>query len=126
MRKSPYRNYVKKDLSADGEVLYFMTIGESSKMYELCKRIEELPFYSDLKILRHPSPRYPGNDFVKIYDKRATKNNMIEYLKEFTGLEKTLTFGSIEGKYDVLIRSGQEDVVAQTLEKVYEPTVISL
>ncbi len=125
MRRSPYRNYVKKDLSEGGEVLYFMTIGESGEMAKLCEALASLPFYSELKILRYPAARYPGNDFVKIYDKRATKDNMIAYLKEITGLQKTLTFGSIEGKYDVLIRSGQEDVVAHTLERVYEPTIFA-
>lgn len=46
---------------------------------------------------------------------------MIAYLKQQTGLEKTVTFGSIEGKYDVLVKEYDHDKVVRTLKKMHEP-----
>ena len=48
---------------------------------------------------------------------------MIEYLKNITGLKRTVTFGSIEGKYDVYITEYSHDKVVRTLKKLYEPPV---
>ena len=46
---------------------------------------------------------------MKIYNENAVRENMIAYLKQQTGLEKTVTFGSIEGKYDVLVKEYDHD-----------------
>jgi hypothetical protein len=59
--------------------------------------------------------------YLKIYDKKATIENMIERLKQETGLQKTITFGSREGAYDIVVRKNDSRKVVKTLEKVYEP-----
>ena len=46
---------------------------------------------------------------------------MAMYLKEKTGLRKTLTFGSIQGKYDIVVKNNDGNQVVRTLERVYEP-----
>ena len=51
----------------------------------------------------------------------TTRENMIAYLKKETGLEKTVTFGSIEGKYDVVVSEYDQNKVVKTLKKMYEP-----
>jgi hypothetical protein len=38
-----------------------------------------------------------------------------------TGVEKTVTFGSIEGRYDILVRPGDMNYVVHMLKKLYEP-----
>ena len=58
---------------------------------------------------------------IKIYNENATRENMIAYLKKETGLEKTVTFGSIEGKYDVVVSEYDQNKVVKTLKKMYEP-----
>jgi len=45
---------------------------------------------------------------------------MTEYLKAMLDLKKTVTFGSIEGKYDIVIRSGDSNRVVRELKKRYE------
>jgi hypothetical protein len=46
---------------------------------------------------------------------------MIERLKQETGLQKTITFGSREGAYDIVVRKNDSRKVVKTLGKVYEP-----
>jgi len=121
LRKSVHRNLVQRDLSADGEVLYFMSFGEKALMDTVFEQLKALPCYDNLKILYYPSTDYPGQMYIKIYDRSATRDNMMQYLKEYTGLEKTLTFGSLEGRYDVVVHPKETDIVARTLERVYEP-----
>lgn len=74
-----------------------------------------------MKVLYYPSTNYPGYMYLKIYDKMATREHMAMYLREKTGLEKTLTFGSIEGKYDIVVENNDGNQVVRTLERVYEP-----
>lgn len=121
LHRSPYRNFVNKDLSRDGDILYYMAVGEETWMDQVYAKLQSETFFEQLKILYYPSSSYPGQMYLKIYDKNARKENMISYLKKYTKAKRTLTFGSIEGKYDITVHSNETNVVAHTLEKVYEP-----
>lgn len=121
LRQSPYRNFVKKDLSEEGEVLYFMSVGEKEKMDSLYHALTQKAYFDKLKILYYSSTTYEGQMYLKIYNCNATKENMIEYLKKFTNVRKTTTFGSIEGKYDITIHRNEHDEVVRILKKMYEP-----
>lgn len=46
---------------------------------------------------------------------------MVEYLKKETGLQNTVTFGSIPGKYDIFIPEHNHNKVVRTLKRMYEP-----
>lgn len=78
-----------------------------------------------LKILHYSSQDYPGYSYMKIYNQNASRQNMLEYLKEMTGLTKTITFGSLEHTYDVTVKSGEADKVAKTLKNMYERPIWS-
>lgn len=121
LRKSPYRNFVRRDLSGDGDVLYFMAVGDEEEMDKVYEALKEEAFAAELKVQYYASTSYPGQMYMKIYDKDATRENMMEDLKGYLGIEKTLTFGSISGKYDIVVKAGDGNVVARTLERVYEP-----
>ena len=58
---------------------------------------------------------------MKIYNKNATKENMIKYLKLLTGLDNVVTFGTIPGQYDVLIHNNDANEVVKKVRKMYEP-----
>lgn len=66
---------------------------------------------------------YKGYAYIKIYEKNASRESMLDYLKNVTGLTKTITFGSIEGKYDVVIDKYDNNKVAHTLKRMYEPYI---
>lgn len=46
---------------------------------------------------------------------------MIQYLQKMTGLSQIITFGTIPGRYDILVSPGDTNRVVHMLKKLYEP-----
>lgn len=61
-----------------------------------------------------------GYTYIKIYSKNASKRNMIEKLKKYVGAERVVTFGSVEGEYDIFIDDDGGNSAVKTLKKLYE------
>ena len=72
-------------------------------------------------MLKYKSQDYEGYSYLKIYYKNATKENMIHYLKERTNLSNVVTFGSIKGRYDIVVEPGDTNKMVHMLKKLYEP-----
>lgn len=125
MRRSPYRNYVKSETLSLEDVVYFMLLYPEQIIEEFYQLLEEKGILNKLKVLKYASMDYPGYAYIKIYNKNATRENMSWYLKEMLGLEKTITFGSIEGQYDVVVGQGDTNKVVHELKKRYEPIGMS-
>ncbi|MGN0395225.1 MAG: HAD family hydrolase, partial [Coprococcus sp.] len=123
LSESPYRNYTTRNIMHECKCIYFMIVQEK----EICKKIYDLlvkdEIGSHVKIMMYDSVDYKGYSYIKIYDRNASRESMLDYLKQDTGLTKTITFGSIEGKYDVVIDKFDNNKVAHTLKKMYEPPV---
>lgn len=122
MRRSPYRNYVNRELPRDASITYLMTIAETKYIHYLYESMIVLGWGELYKIVSYPSIEYEGYSYIKIYHRDAAKENMISYLKDMLGLEKVITFGSVEGAYDVIIHQNYNSVV-KTLHSLYEPIV---
>lgn len=121
MRKSPYRNYVKSDKPPLDSVIYFMLLYPRKVMEDFYDLLDEHGLLSRLKVLMYDSTDYPGYTYIKIYNKNASKENMTEYLKRQLNIETTVTFGSIEGRYDVLVTPGDTNTVVREIQKRFEP-----
>lgn len=121
MRRSPYRNYVKSETLNSEDVVYFMLLYPKQTIEAFYQVLEENEILDRLKVLKYDSLDYPGYAYIKIYNKNATRENMSWYLKEMLGLEKTITFGSVEGRYDVVVGPGDSNKVVHELKKKYEP-----
>lgn len=121
MRRSPYRNYVKSETLDSEDVVYFMLLYPKQIIEAFYQVLWENGILDKLKVLKYDSQDYPGYAYIKIYNKNATRENMSWYLKEMLGLEKTITFGSIEGRYDVVVEPGDTNKVVHELKKKYEP-----
>lgn len=120
MRKSPYRNYIKRPLPENENVVYFMVIDKTERIETLYADMMKEKFCQTLKVIKHLSTECEGCSLLKIYNKNASKENMIDYLKTRLGIEKTVTFGTIEGKYTYLIQPGDFNRVVKYMKKVYE------
>ena len=62
--------------------------------------------------------------FVQIIEDNkgiSTKEGMIEYLKSQLNVKKTITFGTIPGRYDYVVKEGNTNEVVHTLKKLFEP-----
>ncbi len=121
MRKSPYRNYMKmSDIDFQG-VVYFMMVYPDKDIEKIYQTLDGEGILEGLKVLKYASEEYPGYSYIKIYNKNAIRENMNRYLLEMTEASSMVTFGSIPGKCDVVIRPGDENGVVRELKKRYEP-----
>lgn len=120
LRKSPFRNYVKRPLPAGEDVTYFMLLDREEKIAAFYEKLKEEGFDKELRIVTYLSDDYSGYAYIKIYNQNATKENMIMYLKQLTGVEHVVTFGTIPGQYDVCINTEDANKVVREVRKRYE------
>lgn len=125
-RKSPYRNYVKVEHPICSNVVYFLVIEKKEKTEQLYQQLMEQEWVSDSRIVLADSMNYPGYAHIKIYHKQATREHMLQNLEALLDIEKTVTFGSIEGKYDVFIANSDRNIMVKELKKRYEPVDFKL
>lgn len=125
-RKSPYRNYVKVEHPICSNVVYFLVIEKKEKTEQLYQQLMEQDWMSDFRIVLADSMNYPGYAHIKIYHKQATREHMLQNLEALLDIEKTVTFGSIEGKYDVFIANSDRNIMVKELKKRYEPVDFKL
>ena len=97
-----------------------MVIDKTERIERLYADMMQEEFCKNLKVITHPATECEGCSLLKIYNKNASKENMIDYLKSQLGIEKTVTFGTIEGKYTHLIRPGDFNRVVKWMKKEYE------
>lgn len=123
LKISPFRNYVKRPLPYDENVAYFMILDREHKVNKFMKRLKKEGMFDSLRIITYPSDDYPGYSYIKIYNKNASRENMIKYLLDMSGLEKIVTFGSIKDQYDVYVDVNEDGAnrVVKEIQKRYEP-----
>lgn len=121
LRKSPYRNYVNRPVPETEAVVYFMLLYPREVIEEFYKVLEREDILLYYKVLKYDSTDYPGYAYIKIYNRNASREHMIRYLQQALGIQKTVTFGSIPGKYDVPVEDSDTGSMLHTLKRLYEP-----
>lgn len=121
LRSSPYRNYVMRSLPDDEGVVYFMILDRTDKILQFYQKLKDEEIMEHLRVVMYDSTDYQGYSYIKIYNKNATKENMILYLKEHAAIEDVITFGTIKGQYDVYIETSDANKVVREVRKRYEP-----
>ena len=119
--RSPHRNYVQKTQSVYENVVYLYLLDKKEIMEKLYWELMEQVWIDSYRVEFHDPIRYPGCANIKIYIKDATRENMLRNLKALLNLDKVITFGSVEGRYDVCIEDTGKDEMVKTLKKLYEP-----
>lgn len=93
---------------------------KKERIEQLYVLLKKKGFVPNLKIVKYASDRYQGYDCIKIYNKNASKQNMMKYLKSMMGVEKTITFGTIPGQYDVVVRLGDSNKIVHKMKRYFE------
>ena len=73
-----------------------------------------------LKITVSDSSEYEGYTYLKIYNRNASKKNMIDYLLQMTDVKSVSTFGTIPGQYTHLITPGDSNTVVRMIKHDFE------
>ena len=121
LRSSPYRNYIKRPLPKDEDVVYFMLIDEKDKMQRIYDALMKEDFARELKVLFYDSTDYAGKAYIKIYNYNASKEHMLEYLKRKLEIQRTVTFGTIPNRYDYTIMPGDSNNLIRQIKNIFEP-----
>lgn len=121
LRTSPYRNYVKRPLPQGEQVVYFMLVDRRKKLEVVYDELIKQSFCEKLKILFYDSTEYEGYAYIKIYNHNATRENMLNYLKQFVEADEIITFGTIKERYTHYIEPGDSNKVVKIMKKEYEP-----
>ncbi len=117
-RHSPYRNYIRSSFRHNDEkVLYLTVLAEKSKISVLENKLKS-ELGDSVRITVNTS-EYENFLYLKVLSIKASKHEMMKKLKEHTGIEKIVTFGSIKGEYDVYINDGGGNATIKKLKKLY-------
>ncbi len=123
-RTSLYRNFIKGSSGSEAESLCIMCIHKQEHITKIYQRIKKLSIARNIRMVQMNSKEYPGYAYLKIYHKDATKQNMLSELKKLTGFEETVTFGTIPGRYDIVIQDSNQNMVVKKMKQIYEPFIL--
>ena len=120
LRHSPYRNYICRPYPENESIVYFMIIDAREKIEKIYAAIKENHLFRAFKVVKEES-KMQGAMMLKIFNHNASKENMIEYLKNKMDVAEVVTFGTVEGRYSHCIQPGEFDRVIQIMKGEYEP-----
>ena len=83
--------------------------------------MKKLGYIDKFKILKYSSDDYPGYSYIKIYNKKAIKENMIKYIKELTNADDIITFESTEEGKSIKTNKNESNEIVKRLKRIYEP-----
>lgn len=97
-----------------------MLLDKQKKIESLYNILLQKGFSEYLKIVEYDSYNYKGYSYIKIFNKNATKENMTEYLKEYIGINKVVTLGTIPNTYDVTVDAENANQAVKCIKNLYE------
>ncbi len=120
LKASPYRNYINRPFPGDENVVYFMLLDLTEKINSFYNYLLESNYDKKLKIVSYESDQYPGYSYIKIYNKNASKDNMLMYLKNKYDIDNCFTIGTVEGKYDMVVAGNSFNEMVKRVRRKYE------
>ena len=120
LRTSPYRNYVSREYYRDCPILYLMGIDRTERVQALYDALGEAGLLDQVKVRFYPAAEYPGYSYLKIYERSASREAMLDRLKQELGISRSVVVTTQEGCGDVIVRGGVNQA-AKRLERLYEP-----
>lgn len=123
-KSSPYSNYIHSSFrkSDENEIILCITVLAADNDAEFLGNVIEEHLSGRVRKTFTKS-EFSGFTYFKIYSPAVSKKRMIEKLKNITGSERTVTFGSIKGEYDVYIEDGGGNATIKKLKKIYRKSI---
>ena len=98
-----------------------MTIDKSEKIDEIHKELELKGYVNRFKVLKYPSEDFKGYSYIKIYNKKANKENMIDEIRKMINVDKIIRFETTQESTGVIIGKNDSNEMVKNLKKIYEP-----
>lgn len=122
--RSPYRNYVKRRLPEQEEVVYFLSVETKSRVEAAYQRFREQGLEEEYRFVISESKDDPDYAYMKIYRKDVNREHMRRKLLEMLHLETSIMLGSVAGACDVLIEDSDKNEMVKQLKRAFEPVGI--
>lgn len=119
--RSPYRNYVKRRLPEQEEVVYFLSVETKSRVEAAYQRFREQGLEEEYRFVISESEDDPDYVYMKIYRKDVNREHMRRKLLEMLHLETSIMLGSVAGACDVLIEDSDKNEMVKQLKRAFEP-----
>ena len=75
----------------------------------------------NFKVLKYESEDFPGHSYIKLYNKNANKENMINEIKSIINVDKTIRFETVKEENSIVISGNYSNEMVKSLKKLYEP-----
>lgn len=75
----------------------------------------------NFKVLKYESEDFPGYSYIKVYNKNANKENMINEIKSIINVDKIIRFETTQESTGVIIGKNDSNEMVKNLKKIYEP-----
>lgn len=119
-RRSPYRNYVHSPADLDRDLLYLLILEKTEILEEKQRLFLSRDWSGEYRTVLAPSP-FAGYSALKIYDVSVSRQGMLKKLQQRLQPAETVTFGSVPGRYDVVIESVDHNHMVRELKRRFEP-----
>ena len=121
LRSSPYRNYIKEELPERYGATYLMCIEESEKINKVYIEMSKKGYTENFKILKYESEDFQGYSYIKVYNKNANKENMINEIKVMANTENIIRFETFKEANNIVLSGNDPNEMVKSLKKIYEP-----
>ncbi|MCR5793421.1 MAG: FUSC family protein [Lachnospiraceae bacterium] len=122
LKSSPYRNYLNKKHSHRESIVYFMVIEKHDRILELYRMLEICNVTDELKVVITPSKRYDEYSYLRIYNKNASVENMVDHLKAKMGYKTVVSVDENNSAYSHISNAPEADKIVRYLRKLYYST----
>lgn len=119
-RHSPYRNFMKSEADLAFDVVYLLALDTHERIDEAYRKIMQEPWADEYRIVKDRW-YHEGWSFLKIYDAATSRTAMLPELEKLMGTEKTVTFGGMQGNYDVHVQNDDRNLLVKELKRRFEP-----
>ena len=122
-RLSPYRNYVHTDRDITENVVYYVMVGKRDEMEQLQEEILKQPWADGVRVGLDGYDCGPDEWTLRIYSSGATREKMLQRLKEYMNCSSIVKFGRHENGADVFLPY-TGDVMVKEVKRRYTPVDI--
>ena len=121
LRRSPYRNYIHRSLPDGINAVNLTAIGSKEKIDAAYNELIRHEVHNRYKILRYDFEEKCPYAYMRILSKDADRQTSLEKLKELTGFENCLSFGSDADLYDICVKAQEGESILKALRRYAEP-----
>ncbi len=119
LRRSPYRNYIKRPFPEDLDAIAVAGYGEREKVRAVYETLMAQGYRDHYKVQFYEFGQCSA--YMRIISKEAKRHDRLKELLAITGYEKSMSFGKDPENYDVCVKADEGESIVKALRRHAEP-----